>query len=109
MAFNEELANQIRQRLIALDGYNEKKMFGGICFLLNGNMACGIVHDSLIVRVGPLRYNEALQKPDCGVFDLTGRPMTGWVQVQQPGWQQVSSLDDWLAMGVAYACTLPPK
>ncbi len=109
MAYNEELAGRVRQALIARDGYNEKKMFGGICFLLHGNMACGIVRDLLIVRVGPERYAEALDRPHAAVFDMTGRPMRGWVQIGPAGWEPSGALEEWLQLGVDYALTFAPK
>lgn len=109
MAYDENLAARIRKVLIERDGYAEKKMFGGICFLLHGNMACGIVRDLLIVRVGPQRYAEALAQPHAGVFDFTGRPMTGWVQVGPPGWKPEDTFQAWVQRGVDYALSLPPK
>ncbi len=109
MAFNEDLAARVRQVLIERDGYSERKMFGGLCFMLHGNMACGIVRDLLIVRVGPQRYAEALEQPHAAVFDFTGRPMTGWVQVSPAGWAQDASLASWVRQGVDYALSLEPK
>jgi hypothetical protein len=109
MAFNEALAQRVRSLLIAKPGFLEKKMFGGICFMLHGNMACGVVKDLLVVRVGPGRYNEALERPHCSLFDLTGRPMTGWVQVSADGWNSAQLLSGWVEMGVACALSLPAK
>lgn len=109
MAYDENLALRIRKRLIEQAGYAEKKMFGGIAYLLHGNMACGILREQLIVRVGPRRYGEALARPDTRPFDVTGRPMTGWVQVAPAGWEAPGQLSAWLELGVAYAHSLPPK
>ncbi|PLX85177.1 MAG: RNA methyltransferase [Desulfuromonas sp.] len=109
MAYSEELAGRIRVELIAREGYVEKKMFGGICFMLKGNMACGIVGDFLIARVGPVKYAEALDEPHAALFDFTGRPMTGWVKVAPEGWNAETDLKKWVQMGVDYALSLPPK
>jgi len=107
--YDGTLAGRIRERLIAREGYDAKKMFGGICYLLNGNMACGIVRNQLIVRVGKEKYAAALELPHAGVFDFTGRPMTGWVQVGPGGTTVDEDLDRWLQKGVDYALSLPPK
>lgn len=109
MACNEQLAAEVRRRLIGLRGFEEKRMFGGVGFLLNGNMACGIVRDLLVVRVGPDRYTEALDQPHAAPFDLTGRPMKGWVQIAPDGWKDDQELSDWVAMGAAFAGSLPAK
>jgi len=109
MAYDENLASRIREQLIARDGYVEKKMFGGICYLLHGNMACGIVGNQLIVRVGKEKYAAALELPHTSIFDFTGRPMTGWVQVGPAGTTAEEDLETWLQKGLAYALSLPPK
>ena len=92
MAYEEKLAQRVRKALGQEPGYEEKKMFGGICFLLNGNMACGILNDELIVRVGPENYEDALKKANTRKFDITGRPMTGWVMVGAAGLQKEKQL-----------------
>ena len=81
MAYDEGLAQRIREALDELrpPALVEKKMFGGIGFMVQGNMACGVNKDKLIVRVGPAGYQEALTRPHAMVFDITGRPMKGWV------------------------------
>jgi TfoX/Sxy family transcriptional regulator of competence genes len=109
VSYDEELASRVRLHLIEREGYDEKKMFGGICFLLKGNMACGVLRDLLIVRVGPGRYAEALARPHAALFDFTGRPMTGWVQVSPAGWRREQDFADWVRQGVDYALSLPPK
>jgi len=90
-------------------GYTAKKMFGGIGYLLQGNMACGVHKDMLIVRVGPDAYMDALNRPGARVFDLTGRPMSGWVSVTRPGFESDQDLAEWIRLGVEFAATLPPK
>src|SRR5438105_2914537 len=85
MAFSETLAARIRQRLARKNGVAEKKMFGGVGFLLNGNMCVGVWKDSLIVRLDPEETEAALREPHVGEFDITGRPMKGWVLVGPAG------------------------
>lgn len=109
MSYNTHLADRVRALLLPLDGYSERKMFGGICFMLRGHMACGIVHDLLIVRVGPEKYTEALHLPDAQVFDFTGRPMTGWVQIGTTAITEDNALATWVQRGIDFARTLPPK
>lgn len=109
MAYNQELAERARLCLAGEAGLSERKMFGGLSFMLNGNMACGVIEDTLIVRVGPQAYEDALQKPHSKVFDLTGRPMSGWVQVLPAGLVRDADLADWIQTGLDYARTLPPK
>ena len=109
MAFDEGLAQRIRELISAQPGYEEKKMFGGIGFLLRGNMACGVIRDDLIIRVGAEKYTESLLKPHVELFDLTGRAMTGWVMVKEPGYRKEEDLEEWTSQGVAYALTLPAK
>ncbi len=87
----------------------EKKMFGGVGFLLQGNMACGILNDDLIVRVGPEQYEEALAEAHARPFDITGRPMTGWVMVAPAGYAEDEDLDRWVQQGLAFAGSLPAK
>ena len=109
MAFDEGLAQRIRELLKDRLGYKEKKMFGGIGFLFFGNMACGVIRDDLIVRVGKENYTEALLKPDVELFDMTGRAMTGWVVVKKPGYQEDAKLKEWVEQGVEYSLSLPSK
>ena len=89
-------------------GYEEKKMFGGIGFLLQGNMACGIIREDLIMRVGEANYTDALLQTDVELFDMIGRAMTGWVVVKEPGYRKDSNLKDWVDQGVSYSLILPP-
>ena len=109
MAYNEKLAQRIRERLHHLPAYRERKMFGGVCFLLHGNMACGVLNDDVIVRVGKDAYESALALPHTRAFDTTGRPMTGWVMVSAEGHRLDEQLDVWLQRGVDFAVSLPPK
>lgn len=109
MAYNEKLAARVRALLDSVDGYVEKKMFGGICCLINGNMACGITGGSLIVRVGKNGYKAALAHAHTRQFDMTGRAMTGWVIVDPPGIATTAALKEWLDIGVQFAQGLPPR
>ena len=76
MAYDEKLAEKIRKQVKGKRGITEIKMFGGLCFMVRGNMACGVEKNSLVVRVGPEKYQEALKRPNARPFDLTGRPLT---------------------------------
>ncbi|MDP2674691.1 MAG: TfoX/Sxy family protein [Dehalococcoidia bacterium] len=78
MAYDEELAERVRRALAGRKGISEKKMFGGIAFMLGGNMFCGIVKDQLMVRVGPERYDDALSRPHARPMDFTGPPCGAW-------------------------------
>ncbi len=109
MAYDEGLAQRIRESLRDQPDLVEIKMFGGIGFMAQGNMVCGVLNDSLIVRVGPERYPEALAQPHTREFDFTGRPMAGWVTVSLQGYQEDASLETWVNLGITYALSLPPK
>lgn len=109
MTYDENLAARVRALLDREPGSLEKAMFGGTGFLVNGNMACGVYQNGLIVRIGPERYPAALGRPHVHPMDITGRPMTGWVMVAPEGCQAESDLQEWVAQGVAFARSLPPK
>jgi TfoX/Sxy family transcriptional regulator of competence genes len=109
MAYNESLAQRIRDTLADLPGLVEKKMFGGVGFMVQGNMACGVNGDDLIVRVGPAQYEEALGTPHAKEFDLTGRPMRGWVAVSPEGTEADRELERWIQQDIDFARSLPPK
>jgi TfoX/Sxy family transcriptional regulator of competence genes len=109
MPYDESLGLRIQKILSNRPGLEQKKMFGGVGFILNGNMTCGVHKDFLIVRVGPQRYQAALDQPHAGMFDMTGRPMTGWVKVTSPGFDSDAVLTTWIELGWEYALSLPPK
>ncbi len=109
MAYDEGLAQRVREVLEEQPGYDEKKMFGGICFLFYGNMACGIIDDDLIVRVGKPNYEVCLQKTHARKFDITGRPMSGWVMISYEGHEKDEDMLDWIKLGVEWALSLPRK
>ena len=109
MAYDEGLAQRVREVLGDLPGLVEKKMFGGVGFMVRGNMACGVNKNDLIVRVGPEGYEEALSQPHAREFDLTGRAMTGWVAVAPEGYEDDEALKGWVQQGVDFALSLPAK
>ena len=109
MAFDEKLAARIRTHLGKPAGLVEKKMFGGIAFLLNGNMCCGVHRDALIVRLDPAETARALSEPQTRVFDLTGRPMKGWILVDPKGLATDARLGKWVDRARKYAGSLPAK
>jgi TfoX/Sxy family transcriptional regulator of competence genes len=109
MPYDKGLAQRVREILEEEPGFDEKKMFGGICFLLFGNMVCGIIRDDLIVRVGAANYNAALKMPHTKKFDLTGKALTGWVMVLSTVLDSDKVLNDWVQKAVKFVRTLPPK
>jgi TfoX/Sxy family transcriptional regulator of competence genes len=108
MAFNEKLAKRIREEFGKIP-FVEKKMFGGVGFLVHGNMACGIHKDNMIVRVGPDKHEKLLKKKHTRVFDITGRPMKGWLMVEPDGCKTSKQVSTWVKEGVEFALTLPAK
>ena len=111
MGFDLALAERMRQALdeLRLPGLAAKEMFGGVGFMIRGNMACGVHRERAIVRVGPDRYQDALGEPGVQVFDITGRPMRGWVMVDGVACETDEALREWVALGVAFALSLPGK
>lgn len=109
MAYDEGLAERVRDALRDRPGLGERKMFGGVAFMLNGYMAVGIVGESLMARVGPARYEDALALPQVRPMDFTGRPMKGYVYVDPPGIEADTALENWIAVCAAFVATLPPK
>jgi TfoX-like protein len=109
MAFDEKLAGSVRKQLGGRAGLTEKKMFGGLAFLINGNMSVGIHGGELIVRIAPETTDAALKEPGARLFDITGRPMRGWLLVGGPGIKDSKSLAKWVGRGVEYAASLPKK
>lgn len=109
MAFNTTLADRIRQQLGKRRGLSEKKMFGGLAFLLNGNMCCGVHNDEMIVRLDPAQTEQTLRERHTRIFDLSGKPMKGWILVQTGGLKTEAALAKWIEIGFAYASSLPAK
>ncbi len=109
MAVDESLAARIRDALARTKNVEERKMFGGIGFLLDGNMLVGVWKDSLIARIGPDAYAEALLEPHVREFDITGKPMKGWVMVEPEGVDDDDQLIAWIRRAEAFVGTLPAK
>ena len=108
MAYNVKLAERIRAELGDVP-FVKKKMFGGVGFLLHGNMAVGVYKEDLIVRLNPARQDKLLKKAGVKLFDITGRPMKGWLMVEPEGCRTAKQLSAWVKEGVEFALTLPPK
>ena len=109
MAFSETLAQRVRDMLYPLTVAEEKKMFGGIAFLVNGNMTVGVIRDDLIVRVGLEKYQDSLRKPGVDFFQPTGKPMAGWVTVAADGYNTDEETKYWLELALGFVKTLPAK
>jgi len=109
MPYDEGLAQRLRETYENMDYVVEKKMFGGIAFMVNGNMSCGIVNDTLMARVGPERYQEALDRPHAREMDFTGRAMKGFVFVSPKGIENDEELASWVDLSLSFVSSLPPK
>jgi len=109
MAFDEGLAQRVRELLADHPYATEKKMFGGMGFMISGNMCVGIMGEGMVVRVGPPNYEEALALPHAAEFDFTGKPMKGWVMVEAEGLAEDEDLAQWLTRGEQFASALLPK
>jgi TfoX/Sxy family transcriptional regulator of competence genes len=108
MAYDDELAQRVRDRMTAVAGVSEKKMFGGLAFLTFGNMTVGVHGDDLIVRIDPETMDAALAEPGVRPFDMTGRPMRGWILVASDGLSD-DVLEHWIDQARGYVAILPPK
>ena len=108
MAMDEDLAARMRVAVAGAGEVREVKMFGGLCFMLNGNMVAGTTKRGLLVRVGKGRQVDALTRPGAKRMEMTGRPMEGYVFVDPPPPDE-QALRDWLDLAVAFVKTLPPK
>lgn len=109
MAYDASLAHRIREALGGTRNVIEKQMFGGIVFMLHGNMLVGVWKDSLIVRLGPTHGEAALEEPNVRVFDVTGRPMKNWVMVEPEGLEEDEDLRKWIERAKDFVETLPAK
>ena len=109
MAYDVELAERVRRVLATHPAkLEERRMFGGLCFMVNGAMCCGVLGDELIVRVGRDQYEEALASPFSRVFDLTGRPSRGMVYVRPDGIRTTRALKSWVQAGLRFLATESP-
>ena len=109
MVYSRSLADRVRAQTQTLRGITEKRMFGGLVFMLYGNMLVGIWQNSLIVRLGPEQAPAALKQPNVREFDVTGRPMKGWIMVDPDGLESDRELKAWLERAAEFVSTLPPK
>ena len=109
MPFDEHLSARLRTALHGVSAVTEKKMFGGIAFMVDGHMCCGVEKDDLMVRVGPDAYDECLALPGVREMDFTGRPLRGFVYVSQDVILTEDALQEWVARGLSFVRSLPPK
>jgi TfoX/Sxy family transcriptional regulator of competence genes len=109
MPFDEEIENRIGKAISRWKNTQAKKMFGGVCHLLDGNMFCGVYKEFLILRLGEEVSRGALKSPFVRPFDITGKPMKGWVMVEKEGFKSDDALKDLLAKAKEYVATLPTK
>jgi TfoX/Sxy family transcriptional regulator of competence genes len=109
MAFEEAVAERIRKALAGTPDVAEKRMFGGIAFMVRGNMCCGVIGARLMLRVGPGGYDAAVSRPHAKPMDFTGRPMKGMVYVEPAGFASAGDLDAWIARAKEFALSLPAK
>jgi TfoX/Sxy family transcriptional regulator of competence genes len=109
MPYNEEIDNRIKKIVSRWKNTDAKKMFGGVCHLHNGNMFCGVYKDYLILRLGGPKSEEVLKSPFARPFDITGKPMKGWVMLEEEGFVTDKQLKEWLEAAREFVRTLPSK
>ena len=109
MAFDEGLAQRLRERLAGSGGVVEKRMFGGLSFMVDGHLCVGVMGEELMARVGPGATGAALERPGSRLFDFSGRPMKGWVMVEPGALEDDDALAGWVELALAYVRMLPPK
>lgn len=109
MAYDEGVAQRMRELMEDIPGVSEKKMFGGIAFMVNGNMCSGVVKTELMIRVGPDGYEDALQQRHAREMDFTGKPMKGFVYVGEKGFESDYDLKGWIDCAYQFVSTLPIK
>ena len=109
MSYDTVLEKKIEDITLSWEMLEKKKMFGGICYLINGNMSFGIWKNNLIVRMAPELAVEKLKDRNVKEFDITGKPMKGWVMVEKEAWQERKNLVAWLDIGRSFAVALPKK
>jgi len=109
MPYSRQIEEKIERMIGRWKKIEKKKMFGGICYLMKGNMCFGIYKEFLIVRTGIEIAEKKLKEKNVKPFDITGRAMKGWVMVEEQGWKKEEDLKNWLKLGKEYALTLPEK
>ena len=109
MPYDDGVAQRVREALIDQSGVVEKRMFGGLAFMVRGHMCCGIVGAKLMVRVGPEAYEDALAQPHANEMDFTGKPMKGFIYVTAEGIEDDDDLQSWVDRGLRFVTSLPSK
>lgn len=109
MPYNEKIEARIKKITSSWQNTSQKNMFGGVCHLLNGNMFCGVYKDFLILRLGEENAKKALAWPFIRPFDITGKPMKGWVMIEQDGFKTDDDLTNWLNQAKEFVISLPSK
>ncbi len=109
MAFDEGLAQRIRSYLRPRDDVEEKRMFGGLAFMVGGHMCCGVIDDRLMLRVGPMKSEPLLEREHTVLMDFTGRPMRGFLYVEPAGLEDDDELAGWIDEALGFVATLPPR
>lgn len=109
MAYNESVADRIRTFFEGNAAVSERKMFGGLAFLINGNMSVGVLDDTLVLRLGEEGATEALQEPHTKLMDFTGKPMKSMIYVEPAGFASDTDLQAWMQQAIDFALTLPPN
>ncbi len=109
MPFDEHVAQRVRDILAEACPATERRMFGGLAFMVNGHMCCGIVGEDIVVRVGAEGHEQALSQPHARAMDFTGRPMKGFVYVGPAGYRTKAALKSWIKRGLRFVLSLPPK
>ena len=107
MAYNEALAERVRTILLPVPNVDEKRMFGGVTFMVSGQMCCGVLKDDLVVKTGPEGFDELVARPHVRPFDFSGRPMVGMVYVASPGVSTDAQLHEWIQRGLEFVANNP--
>jgi TfoX/Sxy family transcriptional regulator of competence genes len=102
MAYDEKLGDRIREAVAGLPNVEEKQMFGGVCFMVNGKMCIGVVKDEMMCRIDPAMEEETLERKGCRPMDFTGRPMKGYVYVAAEGMKSKRDFDYWISLCLAF-------
>lgn len=109
MAFDEKLGDRLREVIAEHGDFTERKMFGGLAFMVRGNMCCGVIKDDLLVRVDPERSEELLKDKNARPMDFSGKPMKGFLYIAPPGVRTEKQLRRWADVGLSFVATLPTK
>lgn len=109
MAYDEGVAERLRELFLERPGVSEKKMFGGLAFMYRGHMLVGVIGESLMARIGPAEYENVLKRPHVREMDFTGKPMKGYVYVEPAGFESDTDLEKWVDLCIRFNASLPPK